>query len=153
MKTLANTKLPLHTKKNKSCESVVSDNISICSTQLKHLGKIMYRSKVGVPQDEKEFAKKLEFANKLTESQRYLIDQLLGLEKKDSNKGNNFINSFGFEEKLEPDSVTLIDEAASEEEDEENSSDLSFINNETEESEEEEDSDEDSDREYSENKG
>lgn len=77
MRTLANTDLP--SDKVKDMDSVVSDDISVCSTQLKRLGKIIYRSKINI-MDERGLHEKLQFANKLSSSQRKLIGELLNLQ-------------------------------------------------------------------------
>ena len=132
MQTLANSKLQCSI--STSSDSVVSENISVCSTQLKQLGKIVYRSKIRMPQDINEFQKNLHFASKLSGTQRELIDKLLGMS--DSSQQNTskktFINDLGFEEDLEPDSVTIVNETVSEGEDDEEYYDPSFINDESE---------------------
>ena len=159
MRTLANTNLlEENPDKLQNMNSVVSENISVCSTQLKRLGKIVYRSKIDSIDDEKELQEKLQFANKLSWSQRKLISKLLNLqcsedsmsqyrgktlmknETKSENGSNTntktFINDLGFEEELLLDSETLVDEDLSEDL-EEDEDDILFINEESEESEEE----------------
>lgn len=119
MRTLENAKLDTR----KKSDSVVS--ASICSTQLKKLGRIVHDSKIKVPEDTAELENILQFASQLSSTQRHLISSLMNLQK--NPKGNaTFINSLGYEEEMEPNSETLVEEPMSEEDDEEED-DRSFI--------------------------
>ena len=102
-------------------DSVVS--ASICSTQLKKLGRIVHDSKIKIPQNTEELENILQFASQLSSTQRHLISSLLNL----PTPTNAFINSLGYEEELEPNSETLAEEPWSDEEDEEDDDDRSFI--------------------------
>ena len=125
VKSLSECKNDLISFKKRKTGSVVSENISVCSTELKKLGKLVYRSKIPFPKNEEEFQKTLQFASSLSVTQRNLINTLLNINSTCSS--NTFINELGYEEEKPSDSLTLVSEEMSEEE--EDDDDDSFIEN------------------------